>query len=291
MFRIQKLLLCEYKDFEETVLIESPFAQVTEFGIGIKQVQIALTSTKLIIGNDTFDKSKTNDLTNVLFDNQDPEVETMELNSMFPLEFLYIKVFRRGTRQIMKVSVGTAKILWFEFGGHLLKNMYWNIWRERISALRAQQPRFQPFDSPTKTTPITSSTTTLESIPEPQLVQAEVHRENSDIKLNGELNISPSKRFNTLGSYKIFPKRSAVNMVTSQHGQFDRNSAMDLQKYNQEMVLREVAEYFMETQSDIVIGQHTFGFDSCGGNCRNFLFRSASVANLMNAWDTNYHGF
>lgn len=42
---------------------------------------------------------------------------------MFPLEFLYIKVFRRGTRQIMKVSVGTAKILWFEFGGHLLKNV------------------------------------------------------------------------------------------------------------------------------------------------------------------------
>lgn len=169
--------------------------------------------------------------------------------------------------------------------------MYWNIWRERISALRAQQPRFQPFDSPTKVTPITSSTTTLESIPEPQLVQAEVHRENSDIKLNGELNISPSKRFNTLGSYKMFPKRSAVNMVTSQHGQLDRNSAMELQKYNQEMVLREVAEYFMETQSDIVIGQHTFGFDSCDGNCRNFLFRSASVANLMNAWDTNYHGF
>lgn len=47
MCRIQKLLLCEYKDFDDTVLIESPFAQITENGMGIRQVQIGKHSKNM----------------------------------------------------------------------------------------------------------------------------------------------------------------------------------------------------------------------------------------------------
>lgn len=42
MFRIQKLLLSEYEDIYEPVIVENPLTQVTEDGIGIKQYQIGL---------------------------------------------------------------------------------------------------------------------------------------------------------------------------------------------------------------------------------------------------------
>jgi len=38
--RIQKLLYSEYCDFEDIVLIESPFAEVNKNGKGIRQVQV-----------------------------------------------------------------------------------------------------------------------------------------------------------------------------------------------------------------------------------------------------------
>lgn len=40
MNRIQKVILNEYSELEDTVLIESSFAQVTANGMGIRQVQI-----------------------------------------------------------------------------------------------------------------------------------------------------------------------------------------------------------------------------------------------------------
>ena len=38
--RIQKLLFSEYSDFEDMILVESPFAETTREGRGIRQVQI-----------------------------------------------------------------------------------------------------------------------------------------------------------------------------------------------------------------------------------------------------------
>lgn len=41
MNRIQKLLLSdEYATFDDTVLVESPFAEVTADGVGLRQVQL-----------------------------------------------------------------------------------------------------------------------------------------------------------------------------------------------------------------------------------------------------------
>lgn len=38
--RIQKLLYSEYSDLEDVVLIESPFAEITRKGLGLRQVQL-----------------------------------------------------------------------------------------------------------------------------------------------------------------------------------------------------------------------------------------------------------
>lgn len=40
--RIQKLLFSEYCDFEDMVLVESPFAQTSRDGKGIRQVHLGI---------------------------------------------------------------------------------------------------------------------------------------------------------------------------------------------------------------------------------------------------------
>lgn len=40
MFRIQKLMLQEYRDIYEPVIVENPFTQVTEYGEGLRQYHI-----------------------------------------------------------------------------------------------------------------------------------------------------------------------------------------------------------------------------------------------------------
>lgn len=42
--RIQKLLFAEYRDFEDMVLVESPFAQTTRDGEGLRQVHLGKLS-------------------------------------------------------------------------------------------------------------------------------------------------------------------------------------------------------------------------------------------------------
>lgn len=41
--RIQKLLFSEYSEFEDMVIVESPFAQTTREGKGIRQVHLGTT--------------------------------------------------------------------------------------------------------------------------------------------------------------------------------------------------------------------------------------------------------
>lgn len=40
MFRVQKLLQSEYDDFKEEILIENPFTEVTDDGVGKQQLYI-----------------------------------------------------------------------------------------------------------------------------------------------------------------------------------------------------------------------------------------------------------
>lgn len=44
--RIQKLLFSEYSDFEDIVLVESPFAETSKYGRGVRQIQMGKSKKK-----------------------------------------------------------------------------------------------------------------------------------------------------------------------------------------------------------------------------------------------------
>ncbi|XP_036320156.1 uncharacterized protein LOC118734548 [Rhagoletis pomonella] len=152
MFRIQKLLLEEFREIYEPVIVENPFTQVTEDGQGIRQYHIGLTPSKIIFGCDDFDLT---DMDNYGYHSMDPEIETFQLVSLLPLQFLLVKFFRKQGRCIMRLCIvgDEDKPMFFEFGGHLYKNLLWNTWRERIATIRLSQPMFfnisgcSPFSS------------------------------------------------------------------------------------------------------------------------------------------------
>ncbi|XP_018792969.1 PREDICTED: uncharacterized protein LOC108971389 [Bactrocera latifrons] len=139
MFRIQKLMLEEFREIYEPVIVENPFTQVTDKGLGIRQYHIGLTPTKLVFGCDDFDQT---DLDDVGYHNMDPEIETFQLVSLLPLQFLQVKFFRKQGRCIMRLCIvgDEDKPMFFEFGGHMYKNLFWNTWRERIATIRLAQP-------------------------------------------------------------------------------------------------------------------------------------------------------
>lgn len=98
--RIRKLLRCsEYRDFaEDDVLVESPFAETTREGEGIREVALALTRTKLIVAADIFPQAHEF----YCVRGTDPSIETLELISVYPLEFVTISVYRRKQRKVLK---------------------------------------------------------------------------------------------------------------------------------------------------------------------------------------------
>jgi len=96
--RIRKLLLSEYREFSETILVESPFAETTRNGRGIRQVSLGLTPTKLIVAADILQ-------TNPSFfcpPGIDVSIESFELVSVYPLEYVTLSVFRRRRRRTLK---------------------------------------------------------------------------------------------------------------------------------------------------------------------------------------------
>ncbi|XP_076641683.1 uncharacterized protein LOC143352765 [Halictus rubicundus] len=95
--RIQKLLTSEYSDFADTILVESPFAETTRSGRGIRQVSIGLTPTKLIIAADVFKGKKYYCPHGV-----DPSIESFELISVYPIQYVTLSVFNRRRRNTLK---------------------------------------------------------------------------------------------------------------------------------------------------------------------------------------------
>lgn len=163
--RVQKLLQNEYNDFEDNILIESPFAQVTRNGIGIKQVQIGLTSTKIIIATDVFHENSSN-FSNCK--NIDPETECLELITIVPLDLIKLKVYRRNERQILKITYCTQRIMYFEFSGFILRNLFWNIWRDKILMMNGS--------TESTNSSVRSGNTSFRKIE----IKADVHRNNSN---------------------------------------------------------------------------------------------------------------
>ncbi|XP_067635142.1 uncharacterized protein [Eurosta solidaginis] len=139
MFRIQKLLLEEFREIYEPVIVENPFTQVTDDGEGIRQYHIGLTPSKIVFGCDDFDLT---DLDDYGYHNMDPEIETFQLVSLLPLQFLLIKFYRKKGRYVMRICIvgDEDKPMFFEFGGHMYKNLFWNTWRERVATIRLSHP-------------------------------------------------------------------------------------------------------------------------------------------------------
>lgn len=96
--RIQKLLASEYSDFSDVILVESPFAETTRNGHGIRQVSLGLTPSKLIVAADVFKGNSRFFCPRTL----DPTIESFELISLYPLRCVSLSVFNRRHRKTLK---------------------------------------------------------------------------------------------------------------------------------------------------------------------------------------------
>lgn len=113
--RVQKLLFSEYCDFEDMVLLESPFAQTTREGKGLRQVHLGLTPSKFIIATDILppvEKSLVFFIPGI-----DPTIETFELIAVYPIDCINLSIFRRHKRQTVKAHFCNNRVYYFELGG------------------------------------------------------------------------------------------------------------------------------------------------------------------------------
>lgn len=135
MHRIAELLQTEYRNFDDTILVESSFAQVNRNGKGIRQVQLgwilithnvlrliklftcilALTGTKFIVASDVFwqpiSKKRSRN-------RAQPFHISLELNKVVPLDLIKLRVYIRDNKRfILQVEYCTKRVLIFEFAG------------------------------------------------------------------------------------------------------------------------------------------------------------------------------
>ncbi|KAF5308256.1 hypothetical protein FQR65_LT06249 [Abscondita terminalis] len=136
--RIQKLLFSEYCDFEDMVLVESPFAQTTREGRGIRQVHLGLTPSKLVLATDVLPPMAESNIKYI--PGIDPDIETFELVAVYPVECFNLSVFHRRKRQCLKAHFCNNRILYFELGGFEKRHMFWNLWCERLQFLNPEDP-------------------------------------------------------------------------------------------------------------------------------------------------------
>ncbi|CAG9862694.1 unnamed protein product [Phyllotreta striolata] len=128
--RVQKLLFSEYSEFEDMVLIESPFAQTTKDGRGIRQVHLGLTPTKLVLATDVLPPV---DYVSFKYcPGVDPLIETFELVAVYPVECVNLSVYRTKRSQALKARFCNNKVLYFELGGFENRAMFWNLWCEKV---------------------------------------------------------------------------------------------------------------------------------------------------------------
>ena len=81
-----------------------------------------LTRTKIIFGCDDFDSI---DLDEYYYKGLDPEIETFQLVSLMPLQFIKLNFCRKRGREMMRICIcgEEEKPMLFEFGGHLYKSV------------------------------------------------------------------------------------------------------------------------------------------------------------------------
>ncbi|XP_076393958.1 uncharacterized protein LOC105662203 isoform X1 [Megachile rotundata] len=129
--RIQRLLASEYTDFSDTIIVESSFAETTRSGRGIRQVSLGLTSTKLIIAADVF--RGTPDF--ICPHDLDPSIESFELISVYPLQYVTLSVFNRRRRKTLKARFVDGRTTYYELSGIQRRNLMWQKWCKHIDHL------------------------------------------------------------------------------------------------------------------------------------------------------------
>ncbi|KOC64947.1 Ras-specific guanine nucleotide-releasing factor RalGPS1 [Habropoda laboriosa] len=152
--RIKKLLASEYSDFADTILVESPFAETTRNGRGIRQVSLGLTSSKLILAADVFTKN------NQFFcpRSLDPSIESFELISLYPLRYVCLSVFNRRHRKTLKARFIDGRINYFELGGIHRRNILWKKWCEIVENLLVKRVDESSLSETTAASSSSSST-------------------------------------------------------------------------------------------------------------------------------------
>ncbi|XP_029674770.1 uncharacterized protein LOC115242528 [Formica exsecta] len=151
--RIRKLLLSEYCEFSETILVESPFAETTRNGRGLRQVTLGLTPTRLIVAADVLQ-------TNPAFicpSDIDVSIESFELVSVYPLEYVTLSVFRRRRRRTLKARFIDGRANYYELGG-VRRRIFWRIWCEQVRRLLAYKMDGSSLSETTAASSSSSST-------------------------------------------------------------------------------------------------------------------------------------
>nr|XP_034171686.1 uncharacterized protein LOC117600396 isoform X1 [Osmia lignaria] len=133
--RIQRLLASEYTDFSDTIIVESSFAETNRYGRGIRQVSLALTPTKLIIAGDVFRGNSEFFCPRDL----DPSIESFELISVYPLQYVTISVFSRRRRKTLKARFIDGRTNYYELSGIQRRKSLWKRWCEEVDRLLAKK--------------------------------------------------------------------------------------------------------------------------------------------------------
>lgn len=137
--RIQKLLFSEYCDFKDVVVVESPFAQTTREGRGIRQINLGksrnivilavfdeiiagLTPSKLILATDKLISARESSTT--CLPGVDPDIESFELIAVYPVECVNLSVFHRRQQKSLKAHFCNNRVLYFELGGFEKRNVF-----------------------------------------------------------------------------------------------------------------------------------------------------------------------
>lgn len=151
--RIRRLLLSEYRELCETILVESPFAETTRNGRGIRQVSLGLTPTRLIVAADVLQ-------TNPGFlcpPGIDVSIESFELVSVYPLEYVTLSVFRRRRRRTLKARFIDGRANYYELGG-AQRRVSWRIWCEQVRRLLTRKADGSSLSETTAASSSSSST-------------------------------------------------------------------------------------------------------------------------------------
>ncbi|XP_057319108.1 uncharacterized protein LOC130663711 isoform X2 [Microplitis mediator] len=152
--RIQKLLLTEYEDFTDKVLVESPFAQTTRDGDGLRQVALGLTSSKFIIASDIMRVNSEF----ICPPELDSSIESFELVSIYPLNYITLSIYRRRRRKTLKARFIDGHINYYELSGMDKKKVYWNLWCKQVRILLSHKENASSLSEPTAASSTSVST-------------------------------------------------------------------------------------------------------------------------------------